>query len=81
MIQAAETSSMQECMLGSVVALSEKSSKRGLKDPVRQTIEDMLRSRSRRKPMAWSAQSNVSAPPAQGPPGGPRELSESMQDS
>lgn len=80
MIQATETSSMQECMLGSVVALSEKSPKRSLKDLARQTIEEMLDGRSRGKPMAWSAQSNVSAPPAQGPPGGPRELSKSAQE-
>lgn len=62
MIQAAETSSMQECMLGSVVALSEKIPKRSLKNLVCQTIEDMLSSRSRRKSMTRSARSDASAP-------------------
>lgn len=69
MIQAAETSSMQECMPGSVVALSEKGPKRSLKDLVRQTIEEMLNGRSRRKPKAPSAQSDASVPPTARPTG------------
>lgn len=69
MIRAAETSSMQECMLGSVVALSEKSPKRSLRDLVRKTIEEMLNGHSRGKPMTRSARSNVSAPPVARPTG------------
>lgn len=69
MIQAAETSSMQECILGSVLALSEKSPKRSLKDLARQTIEEMMDGHSRGKPMTRSARSDASAPPVARPTG------------
>jgi hypothetical protein len=69
MIQAAETSSMQECMPGPILALSEKSPKRSLGDLVRKTIEEMLNGHSRRKPTARSARSDASAPPVARPTG------------
>lgn len=56
-------------MSGSVVALSEKGPKKNLKDLGRQTIEEMMDGRSRRKPMTRSARSDASAPPVARPTG------------
>lgn len=56
-------------MSGPIVALSEKSPKRSLKDLARQTIEEMLDGRSRGKPKAPSARSDASAPPTARPTG------------